>query len=108
MAKDKKCGKQGEWRGWDGSQKYLGNDIDGTRRKTGCRKWGKGSGTVLRIPAVMMGSRVDNLGWWVGQKMLVSLHREVEHTQVRDSVLCVSVVFTRAPVQHSLLLWGGC
>ena len=108
MAKNKKCGNQGEWREWDGSHKYLGNDIDGTGRKTGCRKWGKGSGMMLRTPAAMMGSRVDNRGWRVGQEMLVSLRREVERTQVRDSVLCVSVVFTRAPVQPSLLLWGGC
>lgn len=66
---------------------------------------------MLRILAGMMGSRVDKLGWWVrnvgftaqiGEPNL----EEVEHTQVRDSVLYVSVRLRKAPqplgLQHSL------
>ena len=40
---------------------------------------------MLGIPAGMM----DNLRQWVGWEMLVSLRREVGHTQVRGSVPCV-------------------
>lgn len=40
-----------------------------------CGKCGKESEMMLRIPAGVMGSRVDNLGWWVGQEMLISLYR---------------------------------
>lgn len=42
---------------------------------TGCGKWEE-SGMMLRISAGVMGSKVDNPGWWVGQETLGHVSRE--------------------------------
>lgn len=77
----KGCGKntnmkrQGGRRGGDACQKYSGDRTDGARMYTGCGKWEE-SGMMLRISAGVMGSKVDNPGWWVGQETLGHVPRE--------------------------------
>lgn len=80
---------------------------------------GKESGMMLRSPAGVKRSRVDNPGWWAGyvgftaQMGKLSL-KGVEHSQVRGSALCVSVgvqegcLALGTPTPPSFLLWGGC
>lgn len=43
--------------------------------QSGSGKW-KESGMMLRISAGVMGSKVDKLGWWVGQETLGHVPRE--------------------------------